>query len=165
MQWSDIRKAYPDQWLIIEALEAHSAENRRLLDRIAVAETCRDGADAMQCYRRLHQQYPGCEFYFVHTSRDELDIHETRRVGLWRGNLDGVEMKRRIQEQIYAETRNMKTDEFLAYIHKQVQESQFAAFFAGPGEMTPASSRGAFQPVAAPMQVGEADAEHNVTGD
>jgi hypothetical protein len=78
---------------------------------------------------------------------------------------DCVQMKRRIQEQLYEETRDMKTDEFLAYIHKQVQESRFAAFFAGPGEMTPASSRGAFQPAAAPMQVGEAGAEYNVTGD
>ena len=90
MQWPDVRKAYPDKWLIIEAIEAHSAENRRLLDRIAVVETCRDGADAMQCYRRLHQQYPEREFYFVHTSREELDIRETHWVGLWRGNAVSV---------------------------------------------------------------------------
>ena len=90
MQWSDIRETYPNQWLIIEALEAHSAENRRRLDRIAVVETCRDGADAMQCYRRRHQQHPEREFYFVHTSREDLDIHETRWVGLWRGNAVSV---------------------------------------------------------------------------
>ena len=78
---------------------------------------------------------------------------------------DCVQIKRRIQEEIYEETRGMKPDEFLAYIHKQVQESRFAAFFTGPGEMPPTSDRGAFQPVAAPMRVGEADAEYNVTGD
>ena len=78
---------------------------------------------------------------------------------------DCVEMKRRIQEKIYEETRGMKPDEFLAYIHKQVQESRFAAFFAGPGEIPPMSSRGIFQPVATPVQVGEAEAEYIVTGD
>ena len=44
----------------------------------------------MQCYRRLHQQHPEREFYFVHTSREDLDIHETRWVGLWRGNAVSV---------------------------------------------------------------------------
>jgi hypothetical protein len=78
---------------------------------------------------------------------------------------DCVEMKRRIQEKIYEETRGMKPDEFLAYIHQQVQESRFAAFFAGPDEMAPASSHGRFQPVAAPLQVAEAEAKYNVTSD
>jgi hypothetical protein len=44
---------------------------------------------------------------------------------------DCVEMKRHIQERIYEETRGMKPDEFLAYMHQQVVESRFAAFFAG----------------------------------
>lgn len=41
---------------------------------------------------------------------------------------DCVDMKRHIQEEIYEETRGMKPDEFLAYIHRQVQESRFAMF-------------------------------------
>jgi hypothetical protein len=77
MQWPEIRKAYPDQWLIIEALEAHTTpDNRRQLDKIAVIEHCPDGSAAMESYRRLHQQYSGREFYFVHTSREQLDIRE-----------------------------------------------------------------------------------------
>lgn len=86
MQWSDVRKAYPDQWLIIEAIEAHSADSQRVLDRIAVVETCRDGAEALQCYRRLHQQHPEREYYFVHTSRETLNVRETRWIGLWRAH-------------------------------------------------------------------------------
>ena len=42
-----------------------------------------------------------------------------------------VEMKRRIQEKIYEETKEMKPDEFLAHIHKQVEESRFAGFLPG----------------------------------
>jgi hypothetical protein len=83
MQWSDIRKAYPDQWLIIEALQAYTTpDNRRHLDKIAIVERCIDGSAAMQSYRRLHQQHPGREFYFVHTSREELDIRERQWLGI-----------------------------------------------------------------------------------
>lgn len=86
MQWSDIRQTYPDQWLIIEALEAHTAANRRIIDRLAVVEICPDGATAMQRYRRLHQQYPLSEFYFVHTSRKEPEIIERQWAGIRRGH-------------------------------------------------------------------------------
>ncbi len=87
MQWSEIRKVYPDEWLIIEALQAHTTStNQRQLDRIAVVERCTDGNSAMQSYRRLHRQYPVREFYFVHTSREELDIREQQWLGIRRGH-------------------------------------------------------------------------------
>ena len=37
MRWSDVRKACPDQWLVIEALEAHTTpDNQRILEHIAI---------------------------------------------------------------------------------------------------------------------------------
>ena len=44
-------------------------------------------------------------------------------------SFDGVEMKRRIQERIYAETRDMGQDELLSYFHGRVAASRFAPFF------------------------------------
>ena len=83
MQWSDVRQAYPNEWLIIEALEAETeAAHQRNLKRIAVIERCPDAGAAMQSYRRLHQQYPFREFYYVHTSREALDIRERAWVGI-----------------------------------------------------------------------------------
>lgn len=82
MQWNEIRQAYPDQWLIIEALEAETVGNQRQLNRIAVVETCANGEAAFQSYRRLHQQYPVREFYFVHTSREKLEIKERYWIGV-----------------------------------------------------------------------------------
>jgi len=35
MRWPDVRTAYPDQWLVIEALQAHTEDNRRILDQIS----------------------------------------------------------------------------------------------------------------------------------
>jgi hypothetical protein len=62
-----------------------------LLDRIAVVEPCIDGATAMQSYQRLHREYPAREFYFVHTSREDLDIRERRWIGVRRADAAYVE--------------------------------------------------------------------------
>jgi hypothetical protein len=84
MRWSEVREAYPERWLIIEALEAHTEGDRRLLDRIAVVEICPDAESALQRYRQLHQEFPAREFYFVHTSRETLNIEERRWAGIRR---------------------------------------------------------------------------------
>ena len=85
MRWKEVRKAYPNQWLVIEAVEAHSKEEHRILDKIAVVEACADGAAAMQRYRNLHKAYPEREYYFVHTRRVDLDIRERQWLGIRRG--------------------------------------------------------------------------------
>lgn len=89
MKWSDVRTAYPDQWLVVEALEAYTtAESLRMPQRLAVIESCSDGASAMQRYRSLHGEYPQREFYFVHTSREVLAIREHHWLGIRKGNAD-----------------------------------------------------------------------------
>jgi hypothetical protein len=45
----------------------------------------------LDSYRRLHQQYPSREFYFVHTSREELDIREQQWLGIRRSHAHRVE--------------------------------------------------------------------------
>lgn len=39
---------------------------------------------------------------------------------------DAVAMKRRIQEQIWSETRDMTPEELLAYFHERIAQSRFA---------------------------------------
>jgi hypothetical protein len=51
MRWPNVQATYPNQWLVIEALEAHTEGNRRILDHIAVVEVCPDSVTAMQTYR------------------------------------------------------------------------------------------------------------------
>ena len=41
---------------------------------------------------------------------------------------DCVEMKRRIQEQIYEETKDMTHEELLDYFHNRIANSRFASF-------------------------------------
>lgn len=83
MQWSEICQAYPNKWLIIEAISAHTTPaHLRQLDKMAVVEQCTDGKNALLRYRCLHMEFPEREFYYVHTSRDELDIREKQWLGI-----------------------------------------------------------------------------------
>ncbi len=82
MDWDEIKQAYPDQWIIIEAMEAHSEGGLRVLDRVAVIATCPDGESAVDAYRKLHDEFPEREFYFIHTSRATLQIEERLWVGI-----------------------------------------------------------------------------------
>ena len=81
MRWSDVRAAHPDSWLVVEALEAHSENNQRIFDCIAVIEVCTDGTATMKRCAELHRQHPHRELCFVHTSKTELHIEER----LWLG--------------------------------------------------------------------------------
>ena len=56
MQWQDIRRHYPDQWLLIEAIKAHSENDRRILDDIAILEAFEDSDAAMKSYAGLHRE-------------------------------------------------------------------------------------------------------------
>ncbi len=82
MNWVDIRKTYPNQWVLVEGFKPHTTrDNKREFENLAVVETCRDGASAMKKYRKMRQAYPHREFYFIHTSHDNLEIKERSRRG------------------------------------------------------------------------------------
>jgi hypothetical protein len=76
MQWQDIRNHYPHQWLLLEAIKAHSEGERRILDQLAVLGAYTDSTNALQGYRQLHREAPERELYVFHTSRENLDITE-----------------------------------------------------------------------------------------
>jgi len=83
MHWSEIRTLYPEQWIVVEALEAHSTSDRyRIPDQLSVLEKCTDGSSAMNIYRKLHLEHPDREFYFVHTRNTEIRIQERDWVGV-----------------------------------------------------------------------------------
>ena len=82
MRWPDVRAAHPDQWLVIEALDAHSENNQRVYDRIAVVDCCSDGRAAMKRYGELRREHPQREFCFVHTSKPELEFEERLWLGI-----------------------------------------------------------------------------------
>ncbi len=70
MKWNEIKATYPNQWVIIEALDAYTtSDSIRHIEKVSVIEKCDDGEKAMAIYRRYHRKNPLKEYYFVHTSR------------------------------------------------------------------------------------------------
>jgi hypothetical protein len=78
MRWTDVRAAYPGQWLVIEVLEDHieivNSTPRRVLDRLAVIELCGDGCAAKHRYLELRHELPGRKLCFLHTSYPGLSF-------------------------------------------------------------------------------------------
>ena len=50
MKWQEIRTQYPVQWLLVEAIKAHSLDNKRILDQLAVVCAFSDSVAAMKGY-------------------------------------------------------------------------------------------------------------------
>jgi hypothetical protein len=84
MVWQEIRAHYPQQWVLVEAIKAHSETNKRILEHLTVVDTFPDSPAAMQRYAQLHREAPQCEFYVFHTSRETLDITERQWLGVTR---------------------------------------------------------------------------------
>ena len=84
MKWAEIRQRYISQWLLVEALQAHSKDNQRILEELAVIQTFEDSRSAMQSYTQLHRQAPKRELYVFHTDREQLEITEHQCIGIRR---------------------------------------------------------------------------------
>ena len=82
MQWSQIRQHFPSQWLLVEALAAHSTGGQRILDDLVVLETFEDSVAAMKRYQEIHHRSPQRELYVLHTDREALDIAEINWLGI-----------------------------------------------------------------------------------
>jgi hypothetical protein len=82
MQWQEIRAHYPQQWLLVEAIKAHSDASKRILEQLAVVSAFSDSVSAMKSYLQLHREAPQRELYVFHTSREKLDVTERIWLGI-----------------------------------------------------------------------------------
>lgn len=83
MNWEDVRRAFPKQWVLIEADKAYTDQNSvRILDEITPLEKFTDSPDAMKAYQKIHRHNPYRELYVLHTSREKPDIIEKQWVGV-----------------------------------------------------------------------------------
>jgi hypothetical protein len=82
MKWEKVRENYPNQWVLVEAIEAHSESGKRILEQLAVLNTFPDSLIAMRSYKELHKKSPNRELYVLHTDRKALDILERKWIGI-----------------------------------------------------------------------------------
>ncbi len=95
MNWQEIRLHYPKQWLLVEAIKAHSEANKRILDQLAVINVFADSISAMKSYAQIHREAPTRELYVLHTSREALNIQER----IWLGIRGGKRKQARVSEK------------------------------------------------------------------
>lgn len=83
MLWVEVKRAYPNQWVIIEAIEAHTKGDKRIINQMTVVDNFQDDNNkALLHYLQLHRKHRERELYVVHTSRPELDIIEQKWIGV-----------------------------------------------------------------------------------
>jgi hypothetical protein len=85
MLWADIRRTYPNQWLILEVLASHTEDRVIVPDRLAVVESCADASGVMPRYGALRREYPSRFLCFGHTSRPTLEFEELFWAGVHLG--------------------------------------------------------------------------------
>ncbi|MFY9823162.1 MAG: hypothetical protein WAM82_17400 [Thermoanaerobaculia bacterium] len=72
MQWTEIRRTYPRQWLLVEALSAHSVAGKRIGEDLTVVDLYPDGRAAMTGYKELHRREPGRGYPFKKSTQTEV---------------------------------------------------------------------------------------------
>ena len=83
MIWEEVKNVYPNQWLIIEAIEAYTEGDKRIIAQMTVVNNYQDDNNkALLQYLQLHRKHRERELYVVHTSRPELDIIEQKWIGV-----------------------------------------------------------------------------------
>lgn len=87
MRWEEIRSHYPHQWLLVEAIKAHSEAGQRIVEEMTVVNAFTDARLALKGYTTLHRQSPERELLVLHTDREKLDITERRWFGIRGGSV------------------------------------------------------------------------------
>ena len=82
MVWHQIRENFPAQWVLVEALQAHSDGNRRVVEELSLVGVFPDSRAALHSYVDLYEQAPQRELYVVHTDREKLEILQRRWLGI-----------------------------------------------------------------------------------
>ncbi len=83
MTWEDVKKAYPMQWVLIEAVDAHTLGDKRMIEQMDVINNfADDGEGAFNRYTELHKMHKEREYYIYHTSNESLNIGIRKWLGV-----------------------------------------------------------------------------------
>ncbi|OEH84278.1 hypothetical protein BHU72_10715 [Desulfuribacillus stibiiarsenatis] len=85
MKWQDVRNQYPEKWVLIEALNAESSDNRRTIKEMAVISDFTKSSDAWKEYKKIHLEDRTRELYIFHTCNEDVEVTEEKFVGIRSG--------------------------------------------------------------------------------
>ena len=83
MKWEEVCQAFPEKWVLIEAVQAYTNdEYERILEEVVPLKKFSNSSEAMKAYQELHRENPTRELYVLHTSRKNPNIIEKKWVGV-----------------------------------------------------------------------------------
>jgi hypothetical protein len=84
MNWIDVRKFYPNKWVVLEGLKTRKQGDQKYYDNISVMESFDDGNLALKACNSFHKEYPKRDFHFIHTTHEKLEIPLKQWLGIRR---------------------------------------------------------------------------------
>lgn len=83
MIWEEVRKTYPEQWVLIEAINAKTEGSKRIVEEMdVIGSFANDGDRAFEKYIELHKIHKDREYYIYHTINGVLDIGVKKWLGV-----------------------------------------------------------------------------------
>lgn len=76
MKWVEARKIYVNKWILLEAIEAHSQDGKRIVDELFVIKAYEQGKEALKEYAEKHKKEKSREMYVYNTKNIDLLIEE-----------------------------------------------------------------------------------------
>lgn len=83
MLWNEVRKTYPDRWVVFDSLKQHEEDNILYIEDIAVIEVFSDLNIAYKYYCNLHKQDKSRNLNIGDTRKEQLAF-KVERIGLRR---------------------------------------------------------------------------------
>jgi hypothetical protein len=82
MTWQEIREQFPNKWVLVEALNAHSEQGKRIVETMQFFDHFNNIKDALDAYDQAHDKTPERELLVLHSSHPQLSIEETQWLGI-----------------------------------------------------------------------------------
>lgn len=81
MLWNEVRKAYPNKWIVFDSLKQHEEDNKLIIEDIAIIEVFDDINKAYKYYCELHKQNKTRQLNISSTKETELQ-YKIKRIGI-----------------------------------------------------------------------------------
>jgi hypothetical protein len=82
MTWQEIREQNPRKWVLVEAIDAATVGDKRVVHRMAFIGAYDNGHEAMRNYLQMHKEHHSRELYVVHADTEQLEITEKSWLGI-----------------------------------------------------------------------------------
>ena len=83
MLWSEVRKTYPNKWVVFDGLKQYEEDNKLIVEDLAILEVFSDLNTAYQYYCDLHKQDKSRNLNIGDTRKENLEF-KIERIGLMR---------------------------------------------------------------------------------